>query len=170
LPAYLKSLEKKLAAAEAASPPPDNLPRLRQLVEADRFFLEQKTNARHTFPTKTFKDRLDIDLGGRQVQVLHHERAVTPGDVFLYLPKEKVLITGDVLVNPIALERLDALDAPVIVPGHAPMKSITAGDPALAEMFGVYLVDWYLHRMYDKLDGPLTDDISRIPQHNPAGD
>ena len=48
-------------------------------------------------------------------------RAVTPGDAFLYLPDEKVLITGDLLVNPISfalscypsgwirtLERLDA--------------------------------------------------------------
>jgi cyclase len=228
LPAYVKSLEKKLAAAEAASPPPESLPRLRQLVEADRFFLEQKTNVRHTFPTRTFKDRLDIDLGGRQVQVLHQERAVTPGDAFLYLPKEKILITGDLLVNPIAfalsvyptgwlrtLERLDGLDASVIVPGHGeplrdetllhatmtvfrellrrgkeakakgmdveaaraaimpslegPMKSMTGGDPALAETFGIYLVDWYLHRVYDELDGLLTDDIARIPQHKPAG-
>jgi cyclase len=228
LPAYVKSLEKKLAAAEAASPPPDGLPRLRQLVEADRFFLEQKTNVRHTFPTRTFGDRLDIDLGGRQVQVLHHERAVTPGDAFLYLPKEKILITGDLLVNPIAfalsvyptgwlrtLERLDALDASVIVPGHGeplrdetllhatmsvfrellkqgkeakakgrdveaarasimpslegPMKTITGGDPALADAFRIQLVDWYLHRVYDELDGPLTDEIARIPQHKSGG-
>jgi cyclase len=228
LPAYVKSLEKKLASAEASSPPPDNLPRLRQLVEAARFFLEQKTNVTHTFPTRTFKDRLDIDLGGRQVQVLHHERAVTPGDAFVYLPKEKILITGDLLVNPIAfalsvyptgwlrtLERLDALDASVIVPGHGeplrdetllhatiavfrellrqgkeakakgldveaaraaitpslegPMKTITAGDPALVDAFRIQLVDWYLHRVYDELDGPLTDDIARIPQHKPTG-
>ena len=70
-------------------------------------------------------------MGGREIQVLHHDRAVTPGDTFLYLPKEKVLITGDLLVNPISfalscyptewlttLERIDALDATVIVPGH----------------------------------------------------
>ena len=34
--------------------------------------------------------------------MLHHDRAVTPGDAFLYLPKEKIVITGDLLVNPIS--------------------------------------------------------------------
>ena len=60
-----------------------------------------------------------------------YDRAVTPGDTFLYLPKEKVLITGDLLVNPISfalscyptgwlhtLEQMDALETSVIVPGH----------------------------------------------------
>jgi glyoxylase-like metal-dependent hydrolase (beta-lactamase superfamily II) len=87
------------------------------------------------------------------------------------------------------LERLDALDASVIVPGHGePLRDETLlhatmtvfrellrqgkeakANPALAETFGIYLVDWYLHRVYDELDGPLTDDIARIPQHKPAG-
>ena len=35
------------------------------------------------------------------IQVRHHDRAVTPGDTFLYLPAEKIVITGDLLVNPI---------------------------------------------------------------------
>jgi hypothetical protein len=29
--------------------------------------------------------------------------------------------------------------------------------------FRVYLVDWYLHRVYDELNGPLSDAISAIP-------
>src|SRR5579872_5206035 len=41
-------------------------------------------------PTLTFKDRLDIDLGNRDVQVLHLGRGNTPGDAIVYLPKEKI--------------------------------------------------------------------------------
>jgi len=121
LPGYLRSLEQRAASA----------PDLQPLLEEDRFFLEQKRGVRHVFPTVTFSDRLTIDLGGRVVQVRHGDRAVTPGDAFLYLPKEKVVITGDLLVNPISfalscyptgwlrtLEQIDALDAQVIVPGH----------------------------------------------------
>ena len=63
--------------------------------------------------------------------MLHDDRAITPGDTFLYLPDEKVLVTGDLLDQPDhvrarllsdgwlrTLERLDGLDATVIVPGH----------------------------------------------------
>jgi cyclase len=223
LPGYIASLEKRAAAAASASPPPADLARVRQLLEDDRFFLEQKRAVRHTFPSLTFTDRLTLHLGGREIQILHFDRAVTPGDAFLYMPKERIVITGDLLVNPISfalscypsgwlhtLEKIDALDAATFVPGHGqplhdrellhatmdvfrellsqgkdlkakgmdvdrareailpslkvPMTAITHGDPALREPFAVQLVDWYLHRVYEELDGPLSDKIGAIPR------
>jgi glyoxylase-like metal-dependent hydrolase (beta-lactamase superfamily II) len=223
LPGYITSLEAKLAAAKSSGAAAADVTRLIQRIETARFFLDQKTSVRHTFPTKTFTDRMDITLGERQVQVLNYGRAVTPGDTFLYLPAERVLITGDLLVNPISfalscypsewlqvLEKLDALDATVIVPGHgeplrdktllratrdvfrilltkgreAKAKGLDADQakeaimPALADLtttiagddqsrrsaFRTQLVDWYLHRVYDELNGPLTDKIAAIPE------
>ena len=223
LPAYIQSLEKRLAAAEAAAPASADLPALRALVADDRSFLEQKRAVRHVFPDLTFSDRVDLYLGDRHIQVLHVDRAVTPGDAFLYLPDEKVLITGDLLVNPISfalscypsgwirtLERLDTFDARVIVPGHGPplrdrvllratlatfrellrqgreekargadanqateaiyprlsglMNTMTGGDAALAPAFKNQLVRWYLHRVYDELNGTLSDAIAPIPK------
>ena len=38
------------------------------------------------------------------------------------------------------------------------------GDPKLKTPFEVYLVDWYLHRVYDELNGLLSDDIGPIPE------
>jgi glyoxylase-like metal-dependent hydrolase (beta-lactamase superfamily II) len=222
LPGYVASLEKKLAEAQAKSPLPPELPALKAQVEADRFFLEQKRGVRHTLADVTFTDRLTLHLGGREIQVRHPGRAVTPGDAFVFLPEEKVLLTGDLLVNPVsfalscyptewleALEQLDALDASVIVPGHgAPLRDeellhatrdllrellqqgrlakakglepdqaravispqlqalkdrIVGGDTSAAQAFDVYLVDWFLHRVYEELDGPLTDAIGPIP-------
>ena len=222
LPAYIRSLEERLAAAEKAAPPPSDLPSLKHLVEEDQFFLAQKPGVHHTVPNVTFSDRMTLYLGDREIQVRHEGRAVTPGDAFLYLPKEKILITGDLLVNPVSfalscyptgwlqtLEKLDALDATVIVPGHGEplrdkellratlavfrellrqgkaardrgldadqaraailpglhdlMVRITRDDKAVNDAFRVQLVDWYLHRVYDELQGPLTDDIAPIP-------
>jgi cyclase len=223
LPGYIASLERRVSAAASASPPPPDLATLRQLVEDDRFFLGQKRAVHHTFPNVTFTDRLTLHFGGREVRVLHYDRAVTPGDAFLYLPKERILVTGDLLVNPISfalscyptgwlhtLEKIDALDAAVIVPGHgdvlrdrellhatitvfrellrqgreakakgvdvdlareaimptlqAPLMTITRGDPKLRDAFSVQLVDWYLHRVYEELDGPLSNAIGAIPK------
>jgi glyoxylase-like metal-dependent hydrolase (beta-lactamase superfamily II) len=35
----------------------------------------------------------------REIQLLHLGRAHTEGDVFVYLPKEKVVITGDAVIG-----------------------------------------------------------------------
>jgi cyclase len=223
LPDYVAFREQKAAAARTASPPAPDADRLEQLASDDRFFLEQKRGVRHTFPNVTFESALHFYFGGRHVEVLHYDRAVTPGDTFLYLPDEKVLITGDLLVNPVSfalscyptgwlhtLERIDSLDFATIVPGHGPvlhdrellhatmevfrtllregkaartkgldpdrareaimpalhdlMVKITGDVPAVNDAFRVQLVDWYLHRVYDELSGPLTDAIAPIPE------
>jgi glyoxylase-like metal-dependent hydrolase (beta-lactamase superfamily II) len=85
-------------------------------------------------PTLTFTDKLDVDIGNREVQVLHLGRGNTPGDALIYLPKEKVIVAGDLLVHPIpytydgypsewvqTLRKMGQLDATTIVPGHGPI-------------------------------------------------
>jgi hypothetical protein len=47
---------------------------------------------------------------------------------------------------------------------HDLMVKITADDPARNQAFKVQLVDWYLHRVYDEVNGPLSDAIAPIPQ------
>jgi glyoxylase-like metal-dependent hydrolase (beta-lactamase superfamily II) len=46
---------------------------------------------------------------------------------------------------------------------HDLMVAITGNDPKLNQQFTIYLVDWTLHRVYDELDGPLSDAIAAIP-------
>ena len=85
-------------------------------------------------PTLLFSDKLDIDIGNREVEVKHLGRGNTPGDTVVYLPKEKILVAGDLLVHPIpytydgypaewvqTLQNMAQLDAVVIVPGHGPV-------------------------------------------------
>jgi hypothetical protein len=43
------------------------------------------------------------------------------------------------------------------------MVTITGDKPAYNDAFRSQLVDWYLHRVYEELDGPLSDAISKIP-------
>ncbi len=131
LPAYLDDLAGRLTAAEAATPSPMSLPGLKSAVAMGRFFLDQKRSVTPVFPDLTFNDRLTLHLGEREIQVLNYGRAVTPGDAFLYLPGEKIVVTGDLLVNPVsfalgvyptewldALLRIDALKATIWIPGH----------------------------------------------------
>ena len=212
LPGYIQNLQKRAAADSKLQP----------LLEADRFFLDHKKNVRFAFPNVTFSERLTLEMGDRHVEVLNYGRGVTPGDTFVYLPREKVLLLGDLIVNPITfalsgyptewlkvLERVDALDATTIVTGHGPalhdkrllhstmdvfrvllregklakgrgqtadeakeaimpslhdlMVQITGDDPGRNGAFKQQLVDWYLHRVFEELDGPLSDAIAAIP-------
>jgi glyoxylase-like metal-dependent hydrolase (beta-lactamase superfamily II) len=92
---------------------------------------EQARTYVQQMPTLTFDHELTIDLGGRTVEVRHWGRGNTSGDAFAYLPQERILVTGDLLVHPVpyafdgypsswieTLEALRKLDADTIVPGH----------------------------------------------------
>jgi cyclase len=217
LPAHIKDVDARLATAADKAP-------LQAHLARDRFFLEQKRGVRHTLANITFTDSLTIHLGKRVIRVLHHDRAITPGDAFLYLPDERIVVTGDLLINPITfalfsypsgwirtLEAIDALDAAVIVPGHgAPMRDeavlqathdllvrehalatearrsgqaisqavsailadsvvlslrtrLTGGVAQRNDAFALYLVDWFVRRVYEEIDGTLNDAIPRLP-------
>ena len=139
LPGYIQQLDGLIGKGEAMTPPSARLPQLRQQAADARFFLEQKRAVAHTLPTLTYSTAMTVFLGGREIQIRHHDRAVTPGDTFLYLPAEKIVVTGDLLVNPVSyalssypagwvktLEYMDSLDAAVIVPGHGePLRDET---------------------------------------------
>ncbi|MDX2058844.1 MAG: MBL fold metallo-hydrolase [Gemmatimonadales bacterium] len=84
-----------------------------------------------TPPTLTLNDRLTLVRGGREIQILFAGRGHTGGDVVVYLPKEKILVTGDLLQPRLpylgdgfaadwieTLGRLEALDVAAFIPGH----------------------------------------------------
>ena len=84
--------------------------------------------------TLTFEHDFTIDLGNREVRVLFLGRGNTSGDTVVYLPREKIVAAGDLVVLPIpyafdgypeewihTLDRLMALGADTIVPGHGPV-------------------------------------------------
>ena len=50
-------------------------------------------------PTQTVARSMTLDEGGRELQLLLLGRAHTDGDLFVYLPNEKVMVTGDAVVD-----------------------------------------------------------------------
>lgn len=100
-----------------------------QLTLGDKFLDEFR--AMHAkLPTLTFGDTLTLVHGGREFRFFRLP-GHTAGDIVVFLPAEKVLLTGDLLVYPVpfcadshpsdwiaSLEALTRLDAKIIVPGH----------------------------------------------------
>ena len=134
LAAMQSALEKEIASGKQddGSPLTDAK---RRHDEADvhdyRSFVDEATKLRRVYPNLTYEDHLTLEHGGREFRFMSMT-GDAEGTTVLYLPREKVLITGDVISYPIpyvtppptrqaeSLRALAKLDADVIIPGHGP--------------------------------------------------
>ncbi len=104
------------------------------LHQAESFMQELKS-IKPTLPTRTVATTLTLKEGGREIQLHVLGRAHTNGDLFTYLPKEKVVATGDALIDWMpfmndgypedwinTLTALEKLDFATIVPGHGDVR------------------------------------------------
>jgi cyclase len=93
MPQEIANLKKDLEKASTAEQKSAIQENIRQ---AEAYFAELKS-MQVTLPTMTFDRSLILRRAGRTVEILWLGRAHTDGDVFVYLPNEKVLVTGDAL-------------------------------------------------------------------------
>lgn len=138
LPAAIRGLEeryrtgvrrdgKPLTAADSAA--------VRRQLAAFRWAIPAAREIRPLRPTLLVADSLVLWRGDRAVVIRFLGRGNTRGDLTVWLPREQVLVTGDLLVNPVpysfgsylsewvaTLTRLRALPARVIVPGHGAIQ------------------------------------------------
>ena len=111
-------------------------------IEWDQNYSGQSLKGyRRVFPDLTFDRRLIFDDGEHRVELMNMGQAHTKSDAVVYLPKERILITGDLFVNgnpwgnnledPHAdydkwlhvLDTLISWNAKTIVPGHGELGS-----------------------------------------------
>jgi glyoxylase-like metal-dependent hydrolase (beta-lactamase superfamily II) len=132
-PAYVAQIEERLKQADSGSQP---LPlerrgQLERIAARIRREIAELPNLHPVVPNVTFDSALTLYRGSREIRLLHFGRANTRGDTVVYLPKEKIVASGDMIVSPVpyahgsymtnwiaANKKLAALDADVIVPGH----------------------------------------------------
>jgi cyclase len=104
--------------------------------EMEEAFKAPNSQALQPFlPTRTFTDKMDIDLAPERIQLLHFGPAHTSGDAVVFFPARKIAFVGDLvfigrdpLIHRIkggtssglikTLEALLRLDADKFVPGH----------------------------------------------------
>jgi len=96
--------------------------------------IEELKQIKFQSATLTFDHDFSLDLGNRQVEVKYLGRGNTSGDAMVYLPKERIVVAGDLVAYPLpnmidgypaewvqTLQNLANLDADTIVPGHGPI-------------------------------------------------
>jgi cyclase len=86
-------------------------------------------------PDRTFDGRLELDVGGRTVELIEVGPAHTAGDTIAHVPDARIVYTGDILFiggTPIvwagplsnwiaACDLMLGLDVETVVPGHGPV-------------------------------------------------
>ena len=112
------------------------LENLKQYLEHD-IYIRKEEYAKVEFkpPTLVFEKEMVLYRGDREIHLLYIGAGDTPGDVWVYLPKEKLLMTGDAVVNPIpygysrnpfewmeTLKKAVEIDFEIMIPGHGEIQ------------------------------------------------
>ncbi len=109
--------------------------RLETVIQQRRGELAELAGVRVVVADQVFEGATTLRLGARRVELVDHGRANSPHDVTVYLPKERILFTGDILVqSPVpytgaswpvpwieVLADLERMPVAALVPGHGPV-------------------------------------------------
>ena len=155
-----------------------------RVVAKRRAELEELATLKVVVPTQLFDGRLSMDFEGTRIEIEDHGRANSPNDATVWLPAERILFAGDILVRsplpyvgaswPVGwatvLRDLEGLPASAIVPGHGPVQLDHGYTRALRELIEATLVrveklvraGRSLAEVQDELD--LDDVRKRVPE------
>ncbi len=149
-PAKRASLEKQLAAKQA---------------DWDEFKMLKPTP-----PTMTYTSKMTLYQGQREIQLLHLGRGHTPGDTVVYLPKEKIVCSGDLMETQPAymgdalfdewLKTLDALkelDFTTDLPGHG----VPFSEKSLITAYQSYLKDFMAKAAELRKQGMTAEEVAQ---------
>jgi len=127
VPARVEALKQRIATETDAQ----QKAALERQVANSLAYLEQVKEIKVTPPNVTFNDTLTLVRGGREIKLLYLGRGHTDTDVVIYLPKERIVCTGDLMESVVSyagdafledwirtLDKLKAIDFDTVMPGH----------------------------------------------------
>ncbi len=103
-------------------------------------------------PDQVFDDKLELKMGTWKIEILHLGPAHSPGDIMVWIPEKKLVISGDIAFHERMLPLFDdtntaawiktwdlfeALKADIIIPGH--------GHPTNIEVVRKYTKDYLIY-------------------------
>ena len=124
-----------------------DLASLQRIVDDADILAPEFERVRLTQATVVFEDKLVIRSGKRRIELIHPGHGNTEGDIVMWLPAEKILATGDIVVLPspyafnvpprawaATLESINALGYETLVPGHGSVQRDTVYVDLLIEV------------------------------------
>jgi glyoxylase-like metal-dependent hydrolase (beta-lactamase superfamily II) len=141
VPAYQEEIinvDKKLESGKDSDGQPLTAERRKhlELAKSDfEFWIRDAKTTKAAMATTTIAESLVLHRGERTIEIRFMGQGHTPGDLVVYLPNERIVATGDLVVYPVpfggatnlkewpaTLQVLRKLDAATIVPGHGEIQ------------------------------------------------
>ncbi|MBT3196052.1 MAG: MBL fold metallo-hydrolase, partial [Candidatus Ruthia sp.] len=125
---------------------------------------EKITGTKIVFPDLTFKEKMPILMGDTKIELMHIGASHSPDDIQLWMPEQKLLISGDTAFNERMLpifphtnaaawietwDKIEALEPALIIPGH--------GEPTDLATITKFTKD-YLVYMRSEVEKVIEDD------------
>lgn len=127
VPARVEALKQRIAQETD----PQQKAALERQIANSLGYVEQVKEVKVTPPNLTFDQTMTLHRGGREIRIVYLGRGHTDTDVVVFLPKERIVCTGDLMESIVSymgdsypeewiatLERLKALDFDTVMPGH----------------------------------------------------
>ena len=127
VPNAIKNLESRLGNAKT----PEERAQIENQLAIQRNHLEGTNAVKPPPPTMTLNRTMTLHRGAREIRILFLGRGHTAGDVVVYLPKERIVATGDLLIEGPSymgdayftewietIETLKQVDFDTVLPGH----------------------------------------------------
>ena len=165
VPDEIARLEREVAAASSST----ERARLEGDLRLARAYLAEVKALQPALPTMAFERTMKLYRRDREIHLLYLGRAHTEGDVFVYLPREKVVVTGDAVIGwtPFmgdgypedwagTLDALSQLDFTRMIMGH--------GEPAGRDWLGTfrgYVSDMVEAVRREVATGAALDDVKK---------
>ncbi len=166
VPAQIEAIERRVNAATD----PGVKKQLQEQLRVTRNHLRALAETKPTPPDLTLKTSLTLFRGDREIQLRYLGRGHTGGDVVVFLPKERIVFTGDLLLPflaymgdafadewPATLDKLKDMDFDIIAPGHGGIIR----DKDHIDHFQAYLKDLWRQVVAMKKDGLRPAEIAK---------
>lgn len=146
LPGQIEDLKRQVSAEKD----PQKRAALQQQLAATQLEQKQFAEIKPVAPTMTYTSNLTLNRGSREIRLMFLGRGHTPGDTVVFLPKERILCTGDLMESRLAymgdaifdewvttLDGVKKLDFDTVLPGHG----VPFHEKALITAYQSYLKD-----------------------------
>lgn len=166
MPGQIDTLRKRIASEQDAAA---RAKLEAQLRSVENNYASQK-EMRPTPPNVTLTTQMALHRGSRDIQIRYLGRGHTAGDVVVFLPKERIVITGDLLTTGLSnmsdsyplewaatLDELKKLDFDTVVPGHGDAFT----DKARIDAFQAYLRDVWSELSRLKKEGVPAEEAAK---------
>jgi glyoxylase-like metal-dependent hydrolase (beta-lactamase superfamily II) len=166
LPGQIETLKKQVSAETDAQ----KRATLQQQLAATEAEQKQFAEIKPTPPTMTYASSLTLHRGQREIRLLFLGRGHTPGDTVVFLPKERIVCTGDLMESRLAymgdgifdewittLDAVKKLDFDTVLPGHG----VPFHEKALITAYQSYLKDLTEQVMKLRAQGVTADEAAQ---------